>query len=101
MTLLHESPQPPPAPTLVDVRSRSEFESGHVDGAVHLPLERVMHDAPALLPDKSAPMVLYCLSGARSGMALQWLRQMGYTKATNGGSVGAVAMQTGRGIRRL
>jgi phage shock protein E len=46
-------------------------------------------------------MVLYCLSGARSGMALQWLRQMGYTKATNGGSVGAVALQTGRGIRRL
>ena len=101
MTVLHESPEPPPAPTLVDVRSRPEFESGHVDGAVHLPLERLAQDAPLLLSDKSAPMVLYCLSGARSGMALQWLRQMGYTQATNGGSVGAVAMQTGRGIHRL
>ncbi|PVY55861.1 MULTISPECIES: rhodanese-like domain-containing protein [unclassified Simplicispira] len=101
MTLLHESPQPPPAPTLVDVRSRSEFESGHVDGAVHLPLERLAQDALLLLPDKTAPMVLYCLSGARSGMALQWMRQLGYTQAVNGGSVGAVALQTGRGIRRL
>ena len=79
MTVLHESPEPPPAPTLVDVRSRPEFESGHVDGAVHLPLERLAQDAPLLLSDKSAPMVLYCLSGARSGMALQWLRQ---SKAT-------------------
>ncbi|MGP1685055.1 MAG: rhodanese-like domain-containing protein [Giesbergeria sp.] len=101
MTLLHESPEPAPAPTLVDVRSRPEFDSGHVDGAVHLPLERLTQDAPSLLPDKTAPMVLYCLSGARSGMALQWMRQMGYTKAVNGGSVGVVAMQTGRGICRL
>ena len=90
-----------PEPLLVDVRSRSEFESGHVDGALHLSLERLVHDAPAALPNKDARLLLYCLSGARSGMALQWLRQMGYTQAVNGGSVGAVAMQTGRSIRRL
>ena len=99
LPILQDSPSP--APALVDVRSRPEFESGHVDGALHLPLDRVALDATTLLPDKAAPIVLYCLSGARSGMALQWLRQMGYTQATNGGAVGVVAMQTGRGIRRL
>ena len=98
MPVLHESPPPPPA--LVDVRSRPEFESGHVDGALHLPLERFVHDATTLLPDKTAPILLYCLSGARSGMALQWLHQMGYTQAANGGAVGVVAIQTGCGIRR-
>lgn len=90
-----------PEPLLVDVRSRPEFDSGHVEGALHLSLERLVQDAPAVLPDKDARLLLYCLSGARSGMALQWLRQMGYTQAVNGGSVGAVALQTGRSIRRL
>ena len=90
-----------PEPLLVEVRSRPEFESGLVDGALHLSVERLVHDAPTVLPDKDARLLLYCLSGARSGMALQWLRQMGYTQAVNGGSVGAVALQTGRSIRRL
>lgn len=102
MPALHESAESTHRePLLVDVRSRPEFESGHVDGALHLSLERLVHDAPAALPSKDARLLLYCLSGARSEMALQWLRQMGYTQAVNGGSVGAVAMQTGRSIRRL
>jgi phage shock protein E len=96
------SPAPThPEPLLVDVRSRPEFESGHVEGALHLSLERLVHEAPAVLPDKDARLLLYCLSGARSAMALQWLQQMGYTEAVNGGSVGTVALQTGRSIRRL
>lgn len=100
MTAVH-APPALAAHLLVDVRSRAEFASGHVEGALHLPLERLAEDVHKLLPDKAAPVLLYCLSGARSGMALQWLRQMGYTQATNGGSVGAVAIQTGRGIRPL
>ncbi|WP_042423218.1 rhodanese-like domain-containing protein [Comamonas granuli] len=90
----------PGTPTLVDVRSLGEYQSGHVDGAVHLPLERLLDDAPALLPDRSAELLLYCLSGARSQMAVQWLQQMGYARARNGGSVGMVALQTGRTICR-
>lgn len=87
-------------PTLVDVRSPGEYQSGHVDGAVNLPLDRLMQDAPALLPDLSADLLLYCLSGARSQMAAQGLQQLGYSRVRNGGSVGMVAMQTGLGIRR-
>ena len=85
---------------LVDVRSPSEYASGHVEGAVNLPLDRMGSDAPAVLPDKSAPLVLYCVSGARSEMAAQWLRQAGYTQVTNGLSAGAVALQSGRNIQR-
>ena len=88
------------AVVLVDVRSPIEFASGHVQGAINLPLDRFTTDAPALLPEKAAPLVLYCVSGARSEMAAQWLRQLGYTQVTNGLSVGAVALQTGRSIQR-
>jgi len=86
---------------LVDVRSPGEYRSGHVAGALNLPLDRLMDEAPTLLPDRSAEVLLYCLSGARSHMATQWLQQMGYTRASNGGSVGMVAMQTGRSIQRI
>ncbi len=85
---------------LVDVRSPSEYATGHVQGAVNLPLDRLASDALAVLPDKAAPLVLYCVSGARSEMAAQWLRQMGYTQVTNGLSAGSVALQSGRSIHR-
>lgn len=85
---------------LVDVRSPSEYATGHVQGAVNLPLDRLASDAVAVLPDKAAPLVLYCVSGARSEMAAQWLRQMGYTQVTNGLSAGSVALQSGRSIHR-
>lgn len=86
---------------LVDVRSQSEYATGHVQGAVNLPLDRLADDAAAVLPDKAAPLVLYCISGARSEMAAQWLRQAGYTRVTNGLSAGSVALQSGRSIQRL
>ena len=79
---------PPAAPLVVDVRSPGEFEAGHVD------------DCAQVLPNKATPLVLCCLSGARSGMAAQWLRQQGYQQVANGGSVGSVALQLQRPIRR-
>ena len=69
--------------------------------AVHLPLEQVMHDALLCCPTSLRPWCCTACRGRDRAWPLQWLRQMGYTQATNGGSVGAVALQTGRGIRRL
>lgn len=92
---------PQPAHCLVvDVRSSGEFAAGHVDGAINLPLDRLGTDCAQALPDKSTPLVLCCLSGARSGMAAQWLRQQGYAQVLNGGSVGSVSLQLQRPIRR-
>ena len=65
-------------PIIVDVRSPAEYAAGHVDGAINLPLDRLVHELQQTLPDRAAPVLLYCQSGARSGMALQWLRQQGY-----------------------
>ena len=87
-----------PTPLIVDVRSPGEFASGHVTGSINLPLDRLAQQAGTLLPERDRPLVLCCLSGARSGMAVQWLRTQGYQKVANGGSVGSVALQLGRSV---
>lgn len=54
---------------VVDVREPDEFAAGHVPGAVNLPLSVFTHDA---LPDAGGKVVvLNCLGGKRSGMALE------------------------------
>ena len=70
------------------------------NGDINLPLDRLGADCAQVLPNKATPLVLCCLSGARSGMAAQWLRQQGYQQVANGGSVGSVALQLQRPIRR-
>jgi len=52
---------------LVDVRTPMEFHSGHIQGAVNLPLDQLHHRAAELPKDK--PLIVYCLSGARSARA--------------------------------
>ncbi|KAF0123791.1 MAG: rhodanese domain-containing protein [Xanthobacteraceae bacterium] len=53
---------------LVDVREESEWRSGHVPGAIHLPLSQFSQGVGRLPRDKK--VILYCLSGGRSGRAL-------------------------------
>lgn len=91
------SPSPPPL-LVVDVRSPGEFAAGHVAGSINLPLDRLAQQARTALPQRDQTLVLCCLSGARSGMAVQWLRSQGYSNAVNGGSVGSVALQLGRRV---
>jgi len=85
---------------LIDVRSPMEFQSGHVSGAINLPLERVADQIERIVPDKSTPLILYCQSGGRSGMACAMLHQAGYDCVANGGGVGSLALRLQRDIRR-
>lgn len=53
---------------VIDVREPDEFAAGHIPGATNLPLSRF---SPDQLPDPEGKlMVLACLGGKRSGMAL-------------------------------
>ena len=64
---------------LLDVRTAGEFRSGHVQGAVNIPLqelERRLNDAGA----KDTPVVVYCLSGARSARAKRLLESNGFAQ---------------------
>ena len=71
---------------VVDVRNPGEFASGHIAGAVNIPLGELRSELPKRVPDKSRVLLLHCLSGGRSGIARQQLRAMGYANAYNLGS---------------
>ena len=76
---------------IVDVRSPGEFQMGHVQGALLLPLSDLMGGAALPVEDKDTPIVVYCARGGRSSMAQALLAQMGYSRVTNGGSPQEVA----------
>ena len=64
---------------LVDVREESEWQAGHIPGAVHLGKGVLERDVEAKFPDPAAPLVLYCGGGFRSALAADNLQKMGYT----------------------
>lgn len=67
----------------LDVRSASEFEDGHIDGAIHRHFGRLGDDLDPLARDAS--YVVYCGSGVRASLAVSLLRRLGYDKVANGG----------------
>ena len=83
---------------VIDVRSPGEYASGHVQGAINLPLNCFEQEIGRVAPDKNVPVMMYCLSGGRSGGACRLMQQLGYQQVINGGSAGAVALQLNRPI---
>jgi sulfur-carrier protein adenylyltransferase/sulfurtransferase len=65
--------------TFVDVREASEWEQGHLPGAVHISKSYIEQQIEAAVPDRSTPVVTYCAGGVRSLFAAQTMREMGYT----------------------
>lgn len=75
-----------PSTIIVDVRNQWEYETEHVPEAKNIPLEEVpfkINELKAL----NKPLVLYCRSGNRSGMAVSILKQNGLTEVYNGGGL--------------
>ncbi len=65
--------------TILDVREPMEWDIGHIDGAVQIPLRELSARLHEL--DREREVVAYCRSGQRSAMALRILREAGFTKA--------------------
>jgi molybdopterin/thiamine biosynthesis adenylyltransferase/rhodanese-related sulfurtransferase len=66
--------------TLVDVREKEEFRAGYIPGAISMPRAYLEQQFEAKLPDKNAPIVLYCAAGNRSAFAAKTLVELGYTR---------------------
>ncbi len=75
-----------PVATIVDVRTVGEYEERHLPGAINIPVD-ILAGQLQQLGAVDEPIILYCRSGARSQRANQILRDMGYTKVVNGGSL--------------
>lgn len=78
--------------TVIDVRSSWEFADGHVDGALNIPLEEIPGRLSEIQSLKQ-PLVVYCRSGNRSGMAQGFLSQAGISEVYNGGGLGDMRIQ--------
>jgi rhodanese-related sulfurtransferase len=68
---------------VIDVRTKSEFQSGHFKGAINIPLDTIEKKADTL--KKENTYVLCCRSGMRSASATNKLKALGFTNVYNGG----------------
>ncbi len=72
--------------TIVDVRTPEEYAGEHFPNATNIPLDQVAQRINEF-KEMSKPIVAYCRSGNRSGMAVSILKQNGITDAINGGGL--------------
>jgi phage shock protein E len=72
---------------LIDVRTPEEFSSGHIEGALNIDHSVIGQRIAMAGVGKDDEVILYCRSGRRSGLALETLKNMGYSKAQNYGGM--------------
>lgn len=73
---------------ILDVREQGEYDSGHIPGAVLLPVGAIDEDtAAAVIPAKDATVLVYCRSGNRSKTASSALAELGYTNVYEFGGI--------------
>jgi rhodanese-related sulfurtransferase len=75
-----ERDQVRPDQLILDVRDDDEWAAGHIDGAVHVPLDRLanrmLYEPGELLIDQ--PLVVTCKGGSRARRATAWLNRNGF-----------------------
>lgn len=72
---------------IVDVRTQSEYDEGHIQNALLIPNETIGSDPPTNLPDKNAIILVYCRSGRRSEEAARKLVNLGYVSVYDFGGI--------------
>ncbi len=68
---------------ILDVRSKGEYQSGHIKGSINIPVDALKSNLGKLKKDK--PIITCCASGMRSAAAKNMLKSNGYTEVHNGG----------------
>ena len=71
--------------TVVDVRTEAEWDSGHLEGALHIEWQDILKISSDIQKDEE--IFLYCRSGNRSGKATKILVDAGYINAKNAGGI--------------
>jgi len=80
---------------ILDVRTQEEYDSGHIKGAVLLPVDEITQEtAQAVIPGKDTQVLVYCRSGNRSVTASKALVQLGYTQVYEFGGINTWPYET-------
>jgi rhodanese-related sulfurtransferase len=89
----------PAGTMLIDVRTPAEFAEGHVEGAINIPVELATFAQEVALLDPNVDYLVYCRTGRRADVAMDFMDTLGLT-TTNLGSVDAASNATGIRIVR-
>ncbi|HNT82232.1 MAG: rhodanese-like domain-containing protein [Bacteroidia bacterium] len=68
---------------IIDVRTKQEFQGGHIKGSVNIPLQNLSNNLSKIKKDK--PVITCCASGMRSASAKSILTSKGFGEVYNGG----------------
>ena len=68
---------------LIDVRSKEEYDDGHIEGAIHIPHNIISEKIGSVVADKEKTINLYCAGGVRAGSAKSTLLSLGYKNVAN------------------
>ena len=72
---------------ILDVRTREEYDHGHIPGAILIPNTEIEDRAEEVLTDKDQLILVYCRSGRRSQLAAEALVELGYTNIKEFGGI--------------
>ena len=72
---------------ILDVRSREEYDQGHIPGAIVIAHDEIEEKAEQVLTDKDRLILVYCRSGRRSKVAAESLVELGYTNIKEFGGI--------------
>ena len=72
---------------ILDVRTREEYDEGHIPGAILIPNTEIEEKAEDVLTDKNQLILVYCRSGRRSKIAAEALVELGYTNIKEFGGI--------------
>lgn len=76
--------------TIIDVRTVQEFNEGHLENAVNMPMSALQEKASKL--DRNETIVVYCRSGSRASHARRMLLDLGFVEVYNGGGLNELQM---------
>ena len=72
---------------IIDARTQSEYDEGHIPGAILIPEYEIAERAEKELSDKDQLILVYCRSGRRSKIAAEELVKLGYTNVKEFGGI--------------
>tara|TARA_A100000164_G_scaffold292348_1_gene265927 strand:+ start:115 stop:498 length:384 start_codon:yes stop_codon:yes gene_type:complete len=65
-------------PVLLDVRTQSEYNDGHIQDAINIPHDQLLKEPQLLSAYKDSQMVVFCRSGVRAGKVIEMLEGLGF-----------------------
>ena len=65
-------------PVLLDVRTQSEYNDGHIQDAINIPHDQILKEPQLVSAYKDSQVVVFCRSGVRAGKVIEMLEDLGF-----------------------